>query len=316
MVRRTQEDIITQCRKVHNDFYTYSDFVFTRVVDKSIVTCPLHGNFEIQVNSHQNGSGCQTCYNERRHLVKVLTQEEFEEKVRKKHGTRYNLSKAVYVDQYAKVVIGCQEHGDFEIQPSNLMQGRGCQKCGRYTGREYTRLTLDEWKQRCSDVHDNYYSYHACTEYKNQKTRMLIHCPLHGYFDQAAVGHIEGKGCTGCSLHGYDSHSPSYLYILTNKDFTKIGITNRKTSIRCKTINYKSDKDFQVFHDFYFEKGSDAFDMEQSLLKELRPKYEQPKEKFDGSTECFYDLDPKYLKFLIEQKIQELKSEENSLETA
>ena len=95
------------------------------------------------------------------------------------------------------------------------------------------------------------------------------------------------------------------MYILQSSLLTKIGITNRTPAVRAKFISASSDEKFSVCDCFYFDSGKDAFDLEKELKKLLKKTYAQPVNKFDGYKECFYDLDPSYLKHLIEQRIRE-----------
>lgn len=447
---RSQEDIVAELKETHNNFYTYEKFVFTKVMEKSIVTCPTHGDFEILVNSHQCGRGCQKCFDSRRHLNRLLTQEEFEVKVRKHHGDKYDLSNVKYETQYVKVELLCSIHGKFKIQPSSLMQGKGCGKCGREKSHGAKRKGLDNWKAECSKIHNNLYDYSKCLEYKNQNTKFEVGCTKHGFFKTTAGNHRTGKGCRlcsnekmsqsqshtvdqwisdckevhsgkytyencgeyknnssrmsiTCSIHGafelpaaahkagqgckkcshielserfkkgvnqwieectvlhnnrydyslckeyvnqksvmpiickdhgmfsqsaaahargqdcpscaksgFDPKVSAYIYILQDTNTVKVGITNRAPFERLKQVNKDSGMSFHVYDSFLFETGRQAYEVEQLVLKELRYKFEQPKEIFDGCTECFIDLSPEYAKHLIEQRIKESENNQFS----
>jgi ferredoxin-like protein FixX len=55
---------------------------------------------------------------------------DFEARVRKVHGDKYDYSQAVYVSTDVSVIINCPTHGAFEQKPAIHMQGHGCQQCG------------------------------------------------------------------------------------------------------------------------------------------------------------------------------------------
>lgn len=46
---------------VHSDKYGYSKLIYINSRSKGIITCPIHGDFEQELNSHMRGSGCKEC---------------------------------------------------------------------------------------------------------------------------------------------------------------------------------------------------------------------------------------------------------------
>lgn len=55
---------LEKCIKIHNDFYSYikTDFTLLNInKEKSIITCPIHGDFELSLQLHIKGRGCQKC---------------------------------------------------------------------------------------------------------------------------------------------------------------------------------------------------------------------------------------------------------------
>jgi hypothetical protein len=57
----SQEKVITLLKEIHNNHYDYSSFIYTGRIKKSIIICPIHGEFEQQVHAHIIGSGCKKC---------------------------------------------------------------------------------------------------------------------------------------------------------------------------------------------------------------------------------------------------------------
>lgn len=58
------EDFIEKSKIKHNNFYTYPKTIYGKSNrDSVIITCPFHGEFEQQANTHLNGGGCKTCAN-------------------------------------------------------------------------------------------------------------------------------------------------------------------------------------------------------------------------------------------------------------
>lgn len=59
--KQTIDDVIRKFRKIHKDKYDYSKFIFKNTMTKSIIICPIHGEFLQRPNSHLQGQGCPLC---------------------------------------------------------------------------------------------------------------------------------------------------------------------------------------------------------------------------------------------------------------
>ena len=62
--RLTTEEYIKRASELHNNFYDYSKTIYTHNKNKVIITCPVHGDFEINAYSHiktRSLSGCPKC---------------------------------------------------------------------------------------------------------------------------------------------------------------------------------------------------------------------------------------------------------------
>ena len=70
------------------------------------------------------------------------------------------------------------------------------------------RLTTDQFVERSNIKHNKKYDY-SKSIYKNQKTPILITCPIHGDFLQSPQHHMNGSGCQKCGK----------VAKLTNDDF-------------------------------------------------------------------------------------------------
>jgi len=111
-----------------------------------------------------------------------------------KHNGSYDYSKVEYKNAYTKVIITCPIHGDFEQTPTNHLYGYGCSKCGV----EKTTKTTQQFIEQVSLKHNGFYDY-SKVDYKNDKTKVVITCPIHGDFEQAPHHHLKGHGCPKCS---------------------------------------------------------------------------------------------------------------------
>lgn len=87
------------------------------------------------------------------------------------------------------------------------------------------------------EKHNNYYKYNNVI-YINNKTKVVITCPIHGDFEQTPLSHLKGYGCRKCSndkkrLNNNDViirlnniHNNKYKYpdLVFNKNSDKINI--------------------------------------------------------------------------------------------
>jgi hypothetical protein len=155
-------------------------------------------------------------------------------------------------------------------------------------------------------VHGNTYDY-SVTEYKttHEKVQILCRQEGHGAFWQLPSSHLSGRGCPRCKETGYRDNKPGYLYILTDDDITKVGITNKNPKIRCATIAGNSNKNLRVLKSYLFEDGKIPLNVETKVLRELRSIYKNPPTRFDGYKECFYDVNQAALLNRIEQLISQ-----------
>jgi hypothetical protein len=61
-LRKTTEQYIGDCIKVHGNRYDYSNVFYTKSSDKVKIICPTHGLFSIRAGDHlHNGRGCMKC---------------------------------------------------------------------------------------------------------------------------------------------------------------------------------------------------------------------------------------------------------------
>ena len=99
-------------------------------MSKTLITCPIHGDFQQTMHSHLSGRGCPKCSIEKLRYTTRLSQYDFIEKIKYVHRNKnYDFSKVVYDGCENKVVVGCPKHGEFKIKALSLQQGQGCPIC-------------------------------------------------------------------------------------------------------------------------------------------------------------------------------------------
>jgi hypothetical protein len=158
------EEFIKRANFVHNGYFSYERCVYNGSNKTVVVTCPIHGDFEVKANNHLNGSNCSRCSSERiiHKITKIpnkgsstkgLSNDDFIKKIISKYGNKYILDKVRYKNNRTKIIVTCKEHGDFTITPNHLLNGNGCPICSKNK-----RKTKDDIISEIKKVHGNKYN--------------------------------------------------------------------------------------------------------------------------------------------------------------
>ena len=119
---------IEKAKLVHGDKYDYSKVNYIDSITKVCITCPEHGEFWQEPNSHLRGNGCKKCAVE---LKKKIVRENFIKRASKIHNFKYNYTKTEYNGWNEKVCIICPEHGEFWQSGGSHLMGKGCPMCNK-----------------------------------------------------------------------------------------------------------------------------------------------------------------------------------------
>ena len=195
--RLTTDEFIEKAKKVHGDKYDYSKVEYVDSVTKIYITCPEHGGFWQNPNSHLHRRGCSMCAKAKANAKNSCGIDEFIEKAKKVHGEKYDYSKVEYVNSKTKVCIICPEHGEFWQTPSEHLNGCGCKKCASDKLQKKFQLSKQQFVSKSLKVHGDKYDY-SKAEYVNNRTKVCIICPEHGEFWQTPNSHLNGNGCPLC----------------------------------------------------------------------------------------------------------------------
>lgn len=151
---------------------------------------------------------------------KKITNDQFIKKAKNIHGDQYDYSLVEYTGSSKKVKIICPKHGVFEqVSNNHVSLKQGCPKCaGNH------KLNSNSFKNKANKIHGNIYDY-SLVDYKSNKSKVKIICPIHGIFEQKPNDHISQKqGCPKCAGVGFntedfvnecsDVHNDKYDYSL------------------------------------------------------------------------------------------------------
>ena len=228
-----RNDLIEQFKKIHHENnipkYIYDKFVYMGAHVKSIITCPIHGDFLQTPDSHRSGSGCKLCYKDKFSQESILNF--FQQKFVNPDGTQmYNYDKFIYYGSGIRSIITCPIHGDFEVIPQELKRKtrtNACAKCSK----ENKVYSQDRVIKDFQEVHKNKYNYNKVV-YKGMNKRVIITCPVHGDFLQTPANHKFGSGCMKCKNENLKE--PKY----STKEFINILKDIHRTSDSESKYNY------------------------------------------------------------------------------
>ena len=210
--RYTTESFIEEAKKVHGDFYDYSETIYVNAKTKVKIICPKHGPFWQNPNNHLKGIRCPHCGSEIGGQKIASNTEEFIRKATALHGDKYDFSKVKYTAAVDKVLVICKEHGVFWMTPQNILAGHGCPICAGNT-----QLDTEEFIKRSNEIHEGVYDY-TKTQYINNHEKVCIICHQkdrygkeHGEFWQNPASHMKGVGCPKCKSSKLEKQVRSFL---------------------------------------------------------------------------------------------------------
>ena len=61
ILKYSTNEIIKKFKNIHGDYFDYSKFEYKGINEKSIIICPIHGEFEMSAHEHLKGHGCPKC---------------------------------------------------------------------------------------------------------------------------------------------------------------------------------------------------------------------------------------------------------------
>lgn len=151
--RLSQEEFFTKCNEVHGNQYDYSKVDYQGMINKVVISCSEHGDFEQTPSSHLNGSGCPQCGLNSQMEKRRLPKEDFISRSIITHGKKYDYSKVDYINNSTEVEIICSKHGSFSQQPQFHMNGSGCPNCNSSKGELFISQFLKENKIEFIEQH-------------------------------------------------------------------------------------------------------------------------------------------------------------------
>lgn len=178
---------------IHGHRYTYENVRYIDCETRIVITCSQHGDFETTPTQHiSRKTGCPKCGIRKASKTRLHTREEFTDRARVEHGSKYDYSLVKYEGYNSEVTIICDKHGSFQQSVQNHLRGSGCPSCGNNFS-----YTTETFIARAKEVHGIRYDY-SMVEYVSAHHKIQIICKMHGIFEQVASSHLKGNNCRLC----------------------------------------------------------------------------------------------------------------------
>jgi hypothetical protein len=197
----SQEDVIKKIRGIHGNKYDLSNVVYVNKRTKISLNCKIHGAFLTNLDQVLRGQGCPKCGKANAAEKRRLNFKSFLIEARKIHGTQFEYNETSYSKISATIKIKCKVHGWFEqLADAHIRQSQGCPRCGRLNQISKRKMSRKEFISKAQELHSaNDYDY-SKVDYKNNRTKVEIICPIHGSFFPSPDNHLNGSGCPICGI--------------------------------------------------------------------------------------------------------------------
>lgn len=166
------------------------------IVKYKCTICGYEGQKKVKDFLHRR-RGCRKCARIRLENSRKVGWKDVLERFRKRHGDKYDYSKAEYRNTSTEIEIICPEHGNFQQTPESHFK-YGCFKCGSKRQAMSKTYDFDELLQIFKEKHGTYYNYDKSV-FNGYTEPIEIICLKHGSFWQKPRDHMRGHGCQLCA---------------------------------------------------------------------------------------------------------------------
>lgn len=182
----------------------YPDYDFSKVIYNGrgtnvVVSCPIHGDFEIRPRlllSGEHGKkphGCWKCNELKPPYERKFGLDEFKSKMRELYDDKYVFEWIDFKNKKSLIRFTCKEHGEQRYSVTHLLGGKGCDYCN---GKFYP----SDWIKNARAVHGDKYEYDTSRPPKCATDFIRFRCPVHGWQKTRYDCHVtQGCGCALCA---------------------------------------------------------------------------------------------------------------------
>lgn len=195
--RSNLKEFIEKCSKKYEDNdFDYSESVYVNNKTPILIKSKKFGI--IYKNPHDillgvlNSSYSRYKKEKKREKENKFYEEKLKKEIKKKYGDKYSMDKFIYSGRHNNSIVICKIHGEFKATPGNLLQGAECPFCSNRHN-----YTTEEWVAMAKKIEPDY--IYDKVDYKNNKEKILIGCPKHGYFSVTPHNFLNGSRCPKCN---------------------------------------------------------------------------------------------------------------------
>lgn len=206
-----------------------------------------------------------------------------------------------------KVKYICPIHGEIQTTYHNLVTRKSsCKLCSMKKLSDSSRCVdpINQIQSVCKEK-DGISFVRIVGKYKNQSTKVIMKCDIHGEYKTSFVSVVHAKsGCPKCAITGYNTSKPGWFYVYKYKAerlpvIYKYGITNRDPDERSSEHIRGVDMEISenVFKRLY-DDGNVPFNIEQKIKQQFSGVSDW---LYSGNTETIYERDlPRVLSIIQE----------------
>ena len=193
------DKFLIRASTIHHNKFIYPEQEIKKYIT---IICPIHDEFQQNIDSHLKGYGCKKCSNKEK-----INFEIFKEKSEKIHTNVNGKPLYIYIkpeteieNNKQNVNIICKKHGIFTQSIHNHMSGKGCKKCGLEKSGEKQKILFEERVKIAQNIHQDefgnpLYVYYN-DNYKDKTSKLKIFCKsCENIFFQRFDNHIKSCGC-------------------------------------------------------------------------------------------------------------------------
>ncbi len=242
----TQQEFIAKVPSDITARYDLSKFVYSGNTGKSVVVCPVHGEYITAASTLLQGCGCSKCYHDSKVGEYKMGKEEFVAWYAEngRHPLDFSRSKWGGVKKSLKAV--CAVHGEITLNPHSAMtRGAGCKKCSSAEVGQKAQLSQEDFLAKCEEVHGSKYDLSRIA-YTGSSEKIEVVCREHGSFHPSAKNFLYRKsGCPKCARRavgeqcrrGYAAPDTSYGAIDPQK--AKLELADYMRTFTPVVVDYK-----------------------------------------------------------------------------
>lgn len=210
--------------------------------------CIIHNVYwNIDPSGALQGRGCYECGKDRISASKYKSHEEYVEELKQKNPTIEVIDK--YIDCYTPIKHKCLvDDYEWNISPSNALNGKGCPQCTRKRVSESQTKTHDEYVEDLSKKKPH---IDVIGRYINSHTKIVHHCSIHDiYYNVTPTNALHGYGCPKCV-----SEINHQKNLKTHEEYiNEMNIANPLVQVIGKYININTPITHRcIIHDFEWE---------------------------------------------------------------